>query len=250
MSSKREWLRALLALLFIAAGVMHFVTSSFFVSIVPPYLPYPLELVYLSGACEILGGVGVLVGRLRRFAGVGLIALLLAVFPANIHMAVASFRADGWTAYGLLLLLRLPLQFVLIAWVYFCAVAKPSRPSAEEAREQLLACLPDLQRRFFEAARASGKPRGLRWKSCEWSGAVEVAREKRTGDLAALVGVTVGFEAVEGGDMEGLPAVGNLRNASAVFFYHRGGWHTTGKAVFNLNPDEAIERFAAGYERA
>ena len=68
-------------------------------------------------------------------------------------------------------------------------------------------------------------------------------------NLAALAGVTIQFEAIEGGDMEGVAAVGNLRNASAVFFYHRGQWHTTGKAVFNLNPDEALTHFAAQYER-
>jgi hypothetical protein len=67
--------------------------------------------------------------------------------------------------------------------------------------------------------------------------------------LAALVAVTIQFEAIEGSDMEGLPAVGNLRNASAVFFFDRGRWHTTGKAVFNLNPGEALEHFRNQYER-
>jgi hypothetical protein len=125
-----------------------------------------------------------------------------------------------------------------------CGDASPA-----QARQQLQASLGDLQQRFFEAAAASGKPRGLRWKSCEWSEGVEVVREKQTARLAALVGVTIAFEAVEGSDMEGLLAVANLRNASAVFFYHKGAWHTTGKALFNLNPDEVVERFAAQYER-
>ena len=78
----------------------------------------------------------------------------------------------------------------------------------------------DLELQFFQAASASGKPRGLRWKAIEWEPAVEFARERASGRLAALVGVTIQFEAVEGSDMEGLPAVGNLRNASAVFFFH------------------------------
>jgi hypothetical protein len=107
----------------------------------------------------------------------------------------------------------------------------------------------DLESQFFHAAAASGKPRGLRWKACEWDDRVEFVREKQTGHLAALVGVTIQFEAIEGSGMEGLPAVGNLRNASAVFFYHRGRWHTTGKAVFNLNPGEALAHFATQYER-
>jgi uncharacterized membrane protein len=111
--------RGLLAFLFVSAGVLHFVKTSFFVGIVPSYLPYPLELVYISGVCEILGGVGVLIPAVRRLAGFGLIALLVAVFPANIHMFVAELRAQGLSVAALLLLLRLPLQFVLIAWVYF-----------------------------------------------------------------------------------------------------------------------------------
>jgi hypothetical protein len=104
-----------------------------------------------------------------------------------------------------------------------------------------------LEARFLTAAAATGKPRGLIWKACDWEGRVELARESGTGRLAALVGVTIAFEAVPGSDMEGLPAVGNLRNASAVFFFDRGRWHTVGKAVFNMNPDEAIAHYH--YER-
>ena len=83
----------------------------------------------------------------------------------------------------------------------------------------------------------------------EWEPGAEFARECATGDLAALVGVVIQFEAVEGGDMEGVAAVGNLRNASAVFFFHDGRWRTAGKALFNLNPDEALMRLAHQYER-
>jgi hypothetical protein len=107
----------------------------------------------------------------------------------------------------------------------------------------------ELEAAFFAAAAASGKPRGLRWKACEWEPGVEFAREIATGRLAALVGVTIQFEAIEGSDMEGLPAVGNLRNATAVFFFHDRRWQTTGKAVFNLNPDEALAHFRNHYER-
>jgi hypothetical protein len=107
---------------------------------------------------------------------------------------------------------------------------------------------PKLEPEFFEAAAASGKPRGLRWKGLEWEPGAVFARERATGRLAALVGVTVQFEAIEGSDMEGLPAVGNLRNASAVFFFHAGRWYTTGKTLFNLNPDEVLARFGNQYE--
>lgn len=105
---------------------------------------------------------------------------------------------------------------------------------------------------FFAAASASGKPRGLRWKSVDWTqGAARpaalFARDRANGEIVALLPVTIQFEATPGSDMEGLPAVGNLRNASAVFFYKRGRWHSTGKAVFNLNPDEAIVHFKDQY---
>ena len=124
-----------------------------------------------------------------------------------------------------------------------------SKPNAATLRSTFLAKRPELKALFFVTAAATGKPRGLRWKACDWDDVVEFAREKQTGHLAALVGVTIQFEAIEGGDMEGVAAVGNLRNASAVFFYDRGQWRTIGKAVFNLNPDEALTHFAAQYER-
>jgi len=107
---------------------------------------------------------------------------------------------------------------------------------------------PNLEQGYFEAASASGKPRGLRWKAVEWTPGVEFGRERKTGRLAALVGVTIQFEAIEGGDMEGVAAVSNLRNASAVFFYHQRQWHTTGMTIFNLNPDEALRHFKNQYE--
>ncbi len=119
----------------------------------------------------------------------------------------------------------------------------------ERARESFRLQRPRLEELFLQAAAASGKPRGLRWKACDWEPGVEFARERATGQIAALVGVTIQFEAVEGGDMEGLPAVGNLRNASGVFFFQGGHWHTVGKAVFNMNPNEAIEHFRQQYER-
>jgi hypothetical protein len=119
----------------------------------------------------------------------------------------------------------------------------------ERARELFRLQRERLEARFIHAAASTGKPRGLRWKDCQFSSQLEFARDRKTGQIAALVGVTIQFEAVEGSDMEGLPAVGNLRNASAVFFFQRGQWLTAGKAVFNMNPDEAIEHFKGQYER-
>lgn len=118
----------------------------------------------------------------------------------------------------------------------------------ERARESFKLQRERLEDVFLKTAQSSGKPRGLRWKAIEWESDVYFAREIRSGQVAALVGATIQFEAVEGSDMEGLPAVDNLRNASAVFFFHRGGWHTVGKAIFNMNPQEAIEHFKNQYE--
>ncbi len=112
----------LIAAIFVAAGVLHFVRPQPFVRIVPPFLPFPLALVYLSGVAEILGGLGVLVPALRTWAGFGLIALLVAVFPANLYMALAPERA-GMGIAPVWLWLRLPLQFVLIAWVWWATRA-------------------------------------------------------------------------------------------------------------------------------
>ncbi|WP_251979507.1 DoxX family protein [Salinibacter ruber] len=107
----------LIALLFAAAGTAHFVRPSAFARIVPPYLLAPYALVYVSGAAELLGALGVLVPGLRRYAGWGLILLALAVFPANVHMALHPADFEGIPAWALYL--RLPLQVALVGWIYW-----------------------------------------------------------------------------------------------------------------------------------
>jgi uncharacterized membrane protein len=88
MGTFKVVMKWLLAVAFIAAGVNHFARAEFYVAIMPPYLPWPHELVLVSGVFEILGGIGLLIPRLRVAAAWGLIALLVAVFPANVHMAL------------------------------------------------------------------------------------------------------------------------------------------------------------------
>ena len=121
---KRSVLRWLAAVLFIVAGLNHFVNPTFYCSIIPPGLPNPALLVAISGVCEIAGGLALLVRRLRRLAGWGLIALLVAVFPANVYMAIHPDRVQGLNVPQWLLWVRLPLQAVLIAWVAFVALGK------------------------------------------------------------------------------------------------------------------------------
>ncbi len=102
----------------IGAGVSHFVSPGGFVRIVPDYLPYPLELVYISGFFEILGGIGILLKQTRKIAAWGLIALYIAVFPANVNMALNQISMSETPVPQLLLWLRLPLQILLIYWAY------------------------------------------------------------------------------------------------------------------------------------
>ncbi len=113
----------ILAALFVVAGVLHFVIPDSYTRIVPRWLPAPRLLVYVSGVFEMLGGAGLLVPRVRRPAAWGLIALLIAVFPANIHMLQAAHAAGGPTLAQTLLWIRLPLQPLLMWWVYRSAIA-------------------------------------------------------------------------------------------------------------------------------
>jgi hypothetical protein len=146
----------------------------------------------------------------------------------------------------------IPLTLALASLtVFFWRQGKRFDPRAQmqNARARFEKERPRLQAQFFAVAAASGKPRGLRWKECQWSELIEWVRDKQSGQIHVLVGVTISFEAIEGGDMEGVEAVGNLRNASAVFFLQDGRWQTAGRAIFNLNPAEAVEHFKATYER-
>jgi uncharacterized membrane protein len=101
---------------FMTTGIGHFVIDKFFIAIVPKSLPNPEALVAISGVAEFAGGVGVLVPKTRRLAGLGLIALLVAVFPANINMAINSDKFKNFPAWALWA--RLPLQFAMIAGVW------------------------------------------------------------------------------------------------------------------------------------
>ncbi len=105
----------ILAALFIAGGLNHFRMTGFYVRIMPLYLPRPAELVWISGVFEVLGGVGLLIPATRRASAWGLIALLMAVFPANIY--VFQHRAEFPLPF-LVHLLRLPLQGALIWWAH------------------------------------------------------------------------------------------------------------------------------------
>src|ERR1700722_8941922 len=106
----------LFAVFFIVAGGLAFVFSAPYLRIIPPFLPWHSELLWISGAAEICGGGGLLLPRTRRAAGYGLAVLLIAVFPANVYMAVVHVPFPGLMGERWVQWLRLPLQIPLIWW--------------------------------------------------------------------------------------------------------------------------------------
>ncbi|HEX6982048.1 MAG TPA: hypothetical protein VF181_04750 [Balneolaceae bacterium] len=113
----------LLTTIFITAGIFHFIKPQVFAGIIPDFIPYHLTLVYISGVAEILGGIGILWHQTEAIAAWGLIILLIAVFPANINMAVEAVQKLGYASwYSVATILRLPLQFVLIYWIYWACL--------------------------------------------------------------------------------------------------------------------------------
>lgn len=110
-------LRWVFALFFAGAGVMHFRSPRFYERMMPSYLPWHKPLVLVSGVCEIFLGVLLVIPRFTRAAAMGVIALLLAVFPANVEMARHPERFRMFSPRALLI--RLPLQLVLIAIAWF-----------------------------------------------------------------------------------------------------------------------------------
>jgi len=110
--------RVILAVLFILAGSLHFIAPQPYLKIVPPYLPAHLPIVYISGAAEILGGIGLLIPSTCQAAAWGLVVLLIGILPANIYMATAHLPAPGVMGQSWAQWLRVPLQFPLIYWAW------------------------------------------------------------------------------------------------------------------------------------
>ncbi len=127
----RVALRVLLAGAMVAIGVAHFVDPAPFEAIVPSFLPAPRALVLISGFFEILGGLGLLIARTRRLASFGLIALYIAVFPANLNMAIHQIQIGAAPLPPAFLWGRLPFQLLFIAWAYW--VGRPDSASASPA---------------------------------------------------------------------------------------------------------------------
>ena len=130
--SARPWLarlrtpaRWLLAAFFTLAGLDHFLNPGPYLGLMPAYLPWHRELILVSGAAEMAGGLAILVPRLRIAAGWGLIVLLVAVFPANLQVALHGWEGvqiPAWVLWA-----RLPFQGLFIAWVWWTCIARTPR---------------------------------------------------------------------------------------------------------------------------
>ena len=131
MQLPKSWVKRfflfLLSAFFTYAGFHHLFAPDFYVSIMPPWIPGHLALVYISGVFEIMGGIGVLIPRFRALAGIGLVALLIAVYPANLYMA---FNPELFPDIPVVALyVRLALQFVAFYWAY--SVTRPDSAAAD-----------------------------------------------------------------------------------------------------------------------
>ncbi|NJO47963.1 MAG: hypothetical protein HC835_21505 [Oscillatoriales cyanobacterium RM2_1_1] len=132
---QKEILRAVLAFSIMTVGIIHFVKPAPFIKIVPPIFPNHEALVYISGFFEILGGIGLLIPYVSVAAAWGLIALFIAVFPANIYMTIHNIELEGIPHNQLLYLARLPFQAVLIAWAWWYTKNPEKQPGEQMIRE-------------------------------------------------------------------------------------------------------------------
>lgn len=129
-TQRKEILRVILSVSLIIVGITHFLKPEQYARIVPPIFP-PFASVYISGLFEILGGIGLMIPLLRVAAAWGLIALFIAVFPANIYMALHNIKLEGIPQNQLLYWARLPLQAVLIAWAWWYTKNPQQQPEAK-----------------------------------------------------------------------------------------------------------------------
>ena len=129
---RKEIFRGILAVAIVIVGITHFLKPLEYAKIVPPQLPNPIELVYISGFFEILGGIGLLIPFISVAAAWGLIILFIAVFPANIYLAAHSdIVIEGIPHSPIMYWVRLPLQAVLIAWAWWYTRKPEAQPGAQ-----------------------------------------------------------------------------------------------------------------------
>jgi uncharacterized membrane protein len=130
IENKKETLRVILAVCLLLSGLLHFLTPEPFIKIVPDALAYPHSLVYISGLLEIIFAIGLLIPNVSRVAAWGLVVLFIAVYPANLNMAVNQIQLDGIPNSPWFQAFRLPFQFVLMAWAWW--YTKPTSAISNE----------------------------------------------------------------------------------------------------------------------
>lgn len=141
-----------------------------------------------------------------------------------------------------------PVGGFLVLYLVWKGYALGREVQVARARELFRLRHEHLEKLFFEKAATSGSPRGLRWLSCRFADQVHFARERHSRQIVALVPATVHFEAIEGGDMEGLPAVPLPRQGTAVLHFHKGEWSASGRVIFNMLPDQVLDHFRGEYD--
>ena len=153
-----------------------------------------------------------------------------------------DLEAGQWTGIAVVVAFVLAVVVRVVIKLWTIQHRRRARKRFRQQRER-------LEARFFDLAAASGKPRGLRWTDIDFEDEVCFARDRDRGHLLALVAATISFEAIEGGGMEEVEAVGNLRAATALFHLEGRWWNTQGRVLFNLEPAEALARLDGVMER-
>lgn len=188
--------------------------------------------------------------------------------PLEAAVGIARIPADDVSSVGILFIIRSPemvpemstfVPILLSAAVALLAAftvglaLKPIRAKRQaewlaRARRDFHRQREQLEAKFIDQAAASGKPRGLRWLEVDFDDDVLYARDRRTRLLRALVAIEVRFEAIEGGGMEEVEAVSNVRAATGEFLHESGRWRTEGRVYFNLAPEATVKYLAADLE--
>lgn len=146
-----------------------------------------------------------------------------------------------WLLLGATVVVGLLTSVAVLAWPRLRA--RQNHQEFTEARRRFHQRREWLEARFLSLAGQSGKPRGLKWLDCDFEDQVAFARERRTGRLRALVGVTIQFEAIPGGGMEEVSAVADRKAATVVFRLDGPEWDVDDRPLFNLNPAQTIQHY-------
>ena len=182
---------------------------------------------------------------------VGCPPLFLTVLPTDVDFVVGNIF--GGPHVGNAFYVVVTLAIAVAAGLAVVIALRPIR--AARQAERLARAQRDFHRqreqleaKFIECASISGKPRGLRWTDVLFDDDVVYARDRRTRGLKALVAIEVSFEAIEGGGMEEVEAVSNVRAATAEFLYDAGRWKTDGRVYFNLAPSATVKYLSSDLE--